>query len=82
MDHESDDDTIFFFVGTLCTVTQRFIKGWEDLEIRGREVTIETKDLLRWARKQRSVLETWRDSNGKSSVNARVKNSQKSKINH
>ena len=44
--------------GALGTVTERLLKGLEDLEIRGRVETILTTALLRSARILRRVLET------------------------
>ena len=48
-------------IGTISTVTKWWVKGFEDLEIRGRVETIQTTVLLRSARIPRRVLETWRD---------------------
>ena len=48
-------------IGTLGTVTKGLLKGLDDLEIRGREETIQTTALLRSARILRRVLETWGD---------------------
>ena len=45
-------------IGALGTVSKGFIKGLEDLEIRGRVETIQTNALLRSARIARRVLET------------------------
>ena len=45
-------------IGVLGTVTEGFIKGLEDLEIRGRMKTIQTTALLNSARILRRVLET------------------------
>ena len=45
-----------FVIGTFGTVTKGLLKGREDIEIRGREETIQTTALLRSARTQRSVL--------------------------
>ena len=42
-------------------VTKGLVQGLEDLEIRGRVDTIQTKALLRSARIPRRVLETWGD---------------------
>ena len=47
--------TVIFVLGT---VTERLIKGLEDLEIRGRVETIETTALLRLARILTRVLGT------------------------
>ena len=48
-------------IGALGIVTERLLKGLEDLEIRGRIETTQTITLLRSARILRRVLETWRD---------------------
>ena len=45
-------------IGALSTATKELIKGLEDLEIRGRVVTIQTTIFLRWTRILRRVLET------------------------
>ena len=45
----------------LGTVTNGLLKGLEDLEVGGREETIQTTALLRTARILRRVLETWGD---------------------
>ena len=44
--------------GAFCTVTKGFVKGLEDLEIRGRVEIIQTTALFRLARILRRVLET------------------------
>ena len=48
-------------ISALGTVTERLIKGLEDLEITGRVETIQTTALLRSARILRRVLDTWGD---------------------
>ena len=48
-------------IGTFGRVTKGLLKGLEDLEIRGREETIQTTTLLRMTRILRRVLETWGD---------------------
>ena len=45
-------------IGTLGTIPKSFVKGLEDLKIRGQEETIQTTALLRSARILRRVLET------------------------
>ena len=45
-------------ISALGTVTKGLSKGLEDVEIRGREETIQTTTLLRSARVLRRVLET------------------------
>ena len=45
-------------INALGTITKGFIKGLEDLEIRGRVETIQTTELLRSARITRRVLGT------------------------
>ena len=47
--------------GALDTLTKGFIQGLKDLEIRGPVETIQTTALLRSARIQRRVLETWQE---------------------
>ena len=49
---------ILIIIGALGTVTKWLVKRLEDLEIRGRVVTIQTTVLLRSARILRRVLET------------------------
>ena len=44
-----------------CTVTKRLLKGLEDLDVGGQAETIQTTALLRTARIQRRVTETWSD---------------------
>ena len=56
MEHESDSDTIA--IGALGTAIKGFVKGQEDLEIRGEVKTIQTTEFLRSARLLRRVLET------------------------
>ena len=46
-------------IGALGTVTERLLKGLEDLKIRGRVETIQNTTLLRSARILRRVLENW-----------------------
>ena len=46
-------------IGTLDTVTKRLVQVLEDLEIKGRVETVQTKALLRPARILRRVLWTW-----------------------
>ena len=46
-----------FVIGVLGTVTKELVQGLKDLEIRGREETIQTTALLRSARILRRVLE-------------------------
>ena len=48
-------------IGAFDTVTKRFLKGLEDLEVGGRVETIQTITLLRTARILRRVLDTWDD---------------------
>ena len=69
-------------IGAFGTVTKGLLKGLEDLEVGGREVTIQTIALLTMARILRRVLETCCHSNSreKSSAYADVKSSQKIKI--
>ena len=45
-------------IGAFGTVTKELLKGLEDLEVGGREGTIQTTELLRSARILRRVLET------------------------
>ena len=45
-------------IGAFGTVTKGLLKGLEDLEVGGREATIQTTRLLKTARKLRRVLET------------------------
>ena len=52
---------ISIVIGALGAVTERLIKGLEDLEIRGRVETTQITALLRSARIRRSVLETGGD---------------------
>ena len=52
---------IQIIIGALGTATEGLIKGQEDLEIRGRVVTIQITALLRSVRILRRVLETWGD---------------------
>ena len=52
---------ISIVIGALGTVIKRFIRGLEDLEIRGRVKTIQTSAFLRSAKILRRVLETWGD---------------------
>ena len=47
--------------GAFCTVTKGLLKGLDDLEVGGREETIQTTVLLWTARILRRVLETWGD---------------------
>ena len=48
-------------IGALGTVTERLLKGLEDLEIRQQVETIQTTTLLRLARILGRVLKTWGD---------------------
>ena len=48
-------------IGAFGTVTKRQLKGREDVEVGGREVTIQTTALLKTARILRRVQETWGD---------------------
>ena len=48
-------------IGGLGTIIKGLLKGLEDLEVGGREETIQTTALLRTARILRRVLETWGD---------------------
>ena len=48
-------------IGAFDTVTKRLLKGLEDLQVGGREETIQTATLLRMARILRRVLENWGD---------------------
>ena len=48
-------------IGALGTITKGLLKDLEDLEVGGRVETIQTTALLRTARIQRRVLETWGD---------------------
>ena len=71
---------ILVVFGALGTATKELVHGLEDLEIREREETIQTKTLLRSTRILRRVQETWGDgchldSCGKPSIAAGVKNS-------
>ena len=72
-------------IGALGTVMKRLLQGLEDLDITGRVKTIQTTVLLRSARILRRVLERPEEtrshsiSSEKSSVNAGVKNSQRTK---
>ena len=49
---------ILIVIGTICIVTKRLVQVLEDLKIRGRVGTIQTKLSLRSARILRRVLET------------------------
>ena len=67
-------------IGAFGTVNKGLLKGLEDMEVGGREETIQTTTLLKIARILRRVLETWRDLlslnlQWKPSVYADVKNS-------
>ena len=66
-----------FILGAFGKVTKGSVKGLEDLEIRGRVETIQTTALLRSARILRIFQEIWRDSSGRPSANAHVKNSRR-----
>ena len=48
-------------IGAFGTVTKGLLKGLEDLEVGGREETIQTIALLKTARILRRVMETWGD---------------------
>ena len=48
-------------IGVLCTIIEGLIKGLEDLEIRGRDETLQTTVLLRSAKVLRRFMETWGD---------------------
>ena len=48
-------------IGAFGTVTKGLLNGLEDLEVGGREETIQTTALLKTARIMRRVLETWGD---------------------
>ena len=48
-------------IGAFGTVNKGLLKGLEDLEVGGREGTIQTTALLRTTRRLRRVLETWGD---------------------
>ncbi len=48
-------------IGALGTVTKGLLKSLEDLEVGGREETIQMTALLRTARIPRRVLKTWGD---------------------
>ena len=48
-------------IGAFDTVTKGLLKGLEDLEVGGREETIQTTALLWTTRILRRVLETWVD---------------------
>ena len=48
-------------ISAFSSVTKGLLKRLEDLEIRGREESIQTLMLLRTARKLRRILETWGD---------------------
>ena len=48
-------------IGAFGTVTKGLLKGLEDLEVGGRVETIQTTALLKTARIQKRVLETWGD---------------------
>ena len=66
--------------GALGTIPKGFMKGLEDLEMRGQVETIQTTALLRLTKILRRVMETCCHSNSseKPSTNAGAKNSQKS----
>ena len=49
---------ILIIIGALGTVTKGFVQGLEDMEIKGREETIQTTVLLRSARMPRRIQET------------------------
>ena len=68
-------------IGALWTIPKGFVKGLEDLEIRGQVQTIQTTALLRSPKTLRVLEESYFLSNSseKSSTNAGVKNFQKSK---
>ena len=67
-------------IDVLSTVTERLLKGLEDLAIKGRVETIQISILLRSARILKRVLKTWgacqSNSSERPSANADVKNSQ------
>ena len=67
-----------FVISALRTILKGFVRGLEELEIRGQVKTIQTTALLRSARIQRRVQETCCQSNSseRPSANAGVKNSQ------
>ena len=69
-------------ISALGTVTKGLIKGLEDLEIKGRVETIQTKALLISARIMRRLEETCSHSNfnEKPSADTGMKNSLKSKM--
>ena len=46
-------------IGALGIITKGLLKGLEDLKVGGRVETIQMTALLRTARIQRRVLETW-----------------------
>ena len=48
-------------IGAFGPVTKGLFKGLENLEVGGREETIQTTALLKTARILRRVLETWGD---------------------
>ena len=48
-------------IGAFGTVTKGLLKGLEDLEVGGRVETVQTTALLKTAKVQRRVLETWGD---------------------
>ena len=48
-------------IGAFGTVTKGLLKGLEDMEVRGRVETIQSKTLLRTVRILRRVPETWGD---------------------
>ena len=48
-------------IGSLGTVTKGFLEDLEDLEVGGREETIQMTALLITARKLRTVLGAWGD---------------------
>ena len=50
-----------FVIDALWTIPKGFIRGLEELEIGGRTKTIQITAVLRSARIQKRVLETWRD---------------------
>ena len=52
---------ISIVISALGTGAEGLLKGLKDLEIRGREETIQTTALLRLARIVKRVLETWGD---------------------
>ena len=71
-------------IGALGKVTKGLVWGLEDLEIRGRQETIQTTDQPEYWEESWKLEETCcdSDSSGKPSANTGVKNSQMRKYNN